>query len=286
MAKNTVNDCFPSAIGKRTLVMGILNVTPDSFSDGGKYCDPEKAIRHGIRMVRDGADIIDIGGESTRPGARSITVAEELQRVIPVIESLRQKISIPISIDTNKAKVAENAIRAGASIVNDITALKCDRRMPVVVAETGATVILMHMKGSPRTMQNKPHYTDVIGEISVFLKERTAFAMKSGISKSKIIIDPGIGFGKRVEDNLKIIRDLGKFKKLGFPILVGPSRKSFIGAILGLPVDERLEGTLAAIALCAKNGADIVRVHDVNHAVRTVRLTDAITQKNIPINIG
>ncbi len=259
-------------VGERVLVMGILNVTPDSFSDGGRFLDPDRAVAHALRLQDEGADIIDIGGESTRPGAEPVPLEEELRRVIPVLEKLRRKLRIPVSIDTYKAEVAEAAIELGARIVNDVTALRADPRMGEVVARAGVGLVLMHMRGTPRDMQENPTYTDVVAEISAFLRERISAALSRGIAPEQIAVDPGIGFGKKLEHNLEILRRLEEFLELGRPVLVGPSRKSFIGEILGLPVEERLEGTLAACAVAVVRGADIVRVHDVLPARRAVDL--------------
>jgi len=268
-----------SGLGRRTLVMGILNVTPDSFFDGGKFFRLESALEHARRLIREGADIIDIGGESSRPGAQPVPEEEELNRVIPVIRALRQESSVPISIDTYKASVAEAALEAGANIVNDISALRFDGRMVEVVARAGVPVVLMHMRGEPRTMQQNPVYTDVVREIKEFFAERIAFARAHGIEK--ILIDPGIGFGKTVAHNLEILRRLGEFRELGCPILIGVSRKSFIGRLCGteenpLPPSERLEGTIASNVIAVLNGAQIVRVHDVAAHKRALAIVDAI----------
>ena len=268
-----------SGLGRRTLVMGILNVTPDSFFDGGKFFRLESALEHARRLIREGADIIDIGGESSRPGAQPIPEEEELRRVIPVIRALRQESSVPISIDTYKASVAEAALEAGANIVNDISALRFDGRMVEVVARAGVPVVLMHMRGEPRTMQQNPVYTDVVREIKEFFAERIAFARAHGIEQ--ILIDPGIGFGKTVAHNLEILRRLGEFRELGCPILIGVSRKSFIGRLCGteenpLPPSERLEGTIASNVIAVLNGAQIVRVHDVAAHKRALAIVDAI----------
>jgi dihydropteroate synthase len=281
VSMNRILKCgkYKIPIGERTLLMGVLNVTPDSFSDGGKYFYADAAVAQAIRMAEEGADIIDIGGESTRPGAKKVSSREELRRVLPVIEGLRSAVKVPLSIDTYKSEVARKAIGAGACIINDITALRGDRNMAEVAAEAETPVVLMHMKGTPKTMQKRPRYSDVVGEISNFLRERADFAIQKGIKRGNIIIDPGLGFGKRLEDNINIIRGLEKFRRLGYPVLVGPSRKSFIGAILGLPAEKRLEGTLAAVAACALNGADIIRVHDVLEAKRAVAVIDAITAR-------
>jgi len=276
-------------LDEKTLVMGILNVTPDSFSDGGLYYSIDEAVEHAKRMEKEGADIIDIGGESSRPGAEPISVEEELRRVKPVVEQLINEISIPLSIDTYKSRVAEEILKLGVSMVNDITALRGDKRMVEVVKEYDATVCLMHMKGTPRDMQINPYYDDVMGEITGFLEERSRFAINHGIPKENIIVDPGIGFGKRtgkgVEDNCTILRELPRLKKLGFPILVGASRKTFIGNVCSgkdepLPVNERLEGSLAAACIAVMNGADIVRVHDVLETRRVVDLVDAVIKRS------
>jgi len=259
-------------LGGRVLIVGILNVTPDSFSDGGRFLSPDAAVERALAMEREGADIIDVGGESSRPGAEPVPVEEELRRVLPVLERLRGKLRIPISIDTTKAEVAEVALRAGASIVNDISALRFDPAMAPVVAEFGAGLVLMHMLGTPKTMQQDPHYEDVVTEVRDFLAERALYAQSQGIPREAIAVDPGVGFGKTVEHNLEILRRLSELAELGFPVLVGPSRKSFIGAVLGLPVEERLEGTLAACAVAVVRGADILRVHDVREVRRAADL--------------
>ncbi|RLF52238.1 MAG: dihydropteroate synthase [Thermoplasmata archaeon] len=274
--------------GERTYIMGVLNVTPDSFSDGGRYLDPERAVERALEMQAQGADIIDVGGESTRPGSERIGADEELKRVKPVLEEICDKLSVPVSIDTYKSEVAEAAIRAGAAMINDISALRFDSWMVNVVKEYDVPVVLMHMKGTPKGMQENPHYDDVMHEIISFLHERKEFAVNNGIDGEKIIVDPGIGFGKRtgkgIEDNCEIIGRLRELKVLGSPILVGPSRKTFIGNVCSdddkpLPVDRRIEGTLAAVALSAVNGADIVRVHDVAEARRCLKLVDSIIRK-------
>ena len=256
----------------RVLIMGILNVTPDSFSDGGRFLSPDAAVKRALIMEKEGADIIDVGGESSRPGAEPVPVEEELRRVLPVLERLRGKLRIPISIDTTKAEVAEAALRAGASIVNDISALRFDPAMAPLVAKFGAGLVLMHMLGTPKTMQQAPHYEDVVTEVRDFLAERAQYAQSQGIPREAIAVDPGIGFGKTVEHNLELLRRLPELVELGFPVLVGPSRKSFIGAILGLGVEERLEGTLAACAVAVVRGADILRVHDVKEVRRAADL--------------
>ncbi|RLJ02331.1 MAG: dihydropteroate synthase [Candidatus Aenigmatarchaeota archaeon] len=257
-------------------IMGILNITPDSFYDGGKYYKKEAAIRQGLRLVEEGADIIDLGGESSRPWAKPVCKKEELKRVIPVIEALRKKIKIPISIDTYKSEVADKALKAGANFINDISALRMDKKMVAVARKYDVPLILMHMQGTPRIMQKRPIYKDVVSEIYDFLKERIKFAQKYGIKDDKIIIDPGIGFGKTVKHNLLIIKHLNKFKALKKPILIGVSRKSFIGEVLNLTEKERLEGTLAAVCVSILRGANILRVHDVKAIKRAVEVVKAI----------
>ncbi len=257
--------------GKKTLIMGILNVTPDSFSDGGKFFSVDDAVKHAIQMEKEGADIIDIGGESTRPGAEQISLEEEMNRVIPVVEELVNKIKIPISIDTYKSEIAKKTIDIGASMINDITALRGNEKLADIVAGYNIPVCLMHMKGSPQNMQINPEYDDVVKEIIDFLRERSEYAISKGIKKENIVVDPGLGFGKRtgegIEDNWEILERLSEFKILGYPIMIGASRKTFIGNIYGknspLPVSERLEGSLEVASLAVKNGADIIRVHDV-----------------------
>ena len=273
------NYCFQKPMpGRRTLVMGILNITPDSFSDGGLFAKVEAAVEHAERMIVEGADIIDVGGESSRPGAEPVSVEVEMDRVLPVIEKLAKATEIPISIDTYRSSVARKALDVGASIVNDISALRDDADMASVVAEAGVPVILMHMKGTPKDMQADPHYDCVISEIISFLRTRIHAAVDAGISPDHIIIDPGIGFGKTVAHNLEIIRRLRDFKSLEKTILIGTSRKSFIGKILGLQTDDRLEGTAATVTTAINNGVDIVRIHDVKEMVRVVRMTDAIVR--------
>jgi len=260
----------------RALIMGVLNVTPDSFSDGGLYLRTEDAVRRAEEMAQEGADIVDIGGESSRPGAEPVPLEEELRRVIPVVREVARRLSVPISVDTYKAEVARRALEEGASIVNDISALRFDPNMAEVVARRRAPVVLMHMKGTPRDMQRNPYYEDVLGEVEGFLKERKEAAVGMGIPEENIILDPGIGFGKRVQDNLQLLKNLDRLVALGSPVLVGTSRKSFIGAVLDLPVEERLEGTLATLVLAVAKGAKILRVHDVRPAVRVVRMAEAV----------
>jgi dihydropteroate synthase len=253
----------------RVLVMGVVNVTPDSFYDGGCYFHHEAAIERGLRMADEGADIVDVGGESTRPGSRSAPVQEEMDRVLPVVEGIRNRSPVHISIDTTKADVAEEAISLGAGIINDISALRFDERMAAVAARTGAFVVLMHMRERPESMQRKPTYTDVVKEIRSFLAERIRVSVEAGIAEERVFIDPGIGFGKTLDHNLSILRDLAHLTDLGRPILVGLSRKSFLGAILDAPPDERIEGTIAANAVAIFNGASIIRVHDAKEGRRT-----------------
>ncbi len=258
--------------------MGILNVTPDSFSDGGLFFDAETAVEHAEKMVAEGADIIDIGGESSRPGADPVSAEAEIDRVLPVIEKLAKTIKAPISIDTYKSSVARQAMDAGACIVNDITALQGDPDMAPVVAEAGVPIVLMHMRGTPTDMQLDPRYDSLISEIVSFLETRIQVAVDAGVSPDQIVVDPGIGFGKTVAHNLEIIRRLRDFKSLEKPILIGTSRKSFIGKVLGPLADDRLEGTAATVAVAIANGADVVRVHSVKEMARVVRMADAIVR--------
>ena len=254
---------------RRVLVMGILNVTPDSFYDGGRLFDVDAAIEAGLSMIEDGADLLDIGGESNRPGAGPVSPQQELSRVLPVLEGLRAKTTIPISIDTTKASVAQAALHAGADIINDITALRFDPEMAQTISESGAKVVLMHMQGKPQTMQQEPHYDDVVMEVRDFLTERAEYAQAAGIPPDHIILDPGIGFGKLLEHNLALLQQLPKLTSCGYPVLVGLSRKSFLGQLLDLPVTERLEGTIAANTTAILGGASIIRVHDVKEGRRT-----------------
>jgi len=264
---------------KKARIMGIVNVTPDSFYDGGRYQKTELAIKLALKLVEEGADIIDIGGESSRPGAMPVSAKEELKRVIPVIKNLSKEIKIPISVDTYKSKVAEEALKNGAGMINDISALRMDENMVKVAREYDVPLILMHMQGTPRTMQKHPHYKDVITEIYQFLNNRIEVAEESGIKPNKIIIDPGIGFGKTTKHNLLIIKNLKKFKPLKKPILIGPSRKRFIGEVLDLPAEERLEGTLGVVAVALLNGAEIMRVHNVKETKRIIRIIEAISSE-------
>ncbi len=264
---------------KRTHIVGIVNVTPDSFSDGGKWFSEDAAIGQAMRLAEAGADILDIGGESTRPGAEAVDAEEELRRVLPVIKSLRRLCELPLSIDTYKPEVAREALAAGAVIVNDITSLTQNPAMAHVAAEFGASLVLMHMQGSPRTMQVNPHYENLIEDICGYLEKGIARAQHAGVRQ--IIVDPGIGFGKTLEDNLIIIRHLSEFGRFGFPVMVGPSRKSFIGKILNLPVDQRMEGTAAVVAASIFYGAHIVRVHDVLEIKRVATMVDALVHANV-----
>lgn len=273
---------FSLDFSKKTYIMGILNVTPDSFSDGGLYFSEKKAIEHALRLVEEGADIIDVGGESTRPGSEPVSPEEEIRRTIPVIRALSNEIRVPISIDTYKAEVARRALDAGATMVNDISGLRFDPDMPAVVAEYGVPVVIMHIKGRPKDMQQNPVYEALIPEIMDYLRISIRLAIKFGIKEDRIIIDPGIGFGKTFEHNLEIINNLKEFTLLEKPVAVGVSRKAFIGRILGdLPPQERLEGTAAAVAIAIYNGANIVRVHDVKEIVRVARVVDSIMRERI-----
>ncbi len=259
-------------------VMGILNVTPDSFSDGGRFTRLDAAVAQGIAMARDGAAIIDIGGESTRPGSDRVSLDEEVRRVLPVLERLRAETSAVLSIDTYKAEVARQALAAGATLVNDVSALRMDPAMVEVVAEAGCPVVLMHMQGEPKTMQKDPHYDDVVDDVRAFLEERMAFAVDHGVAEEQILVDPGIGFGKTVAHNLILLRELGALKELGRPVVLGASRKRFLGAILGAEPDGRLMGTVAATVVGLMNGADVVRVHDVRENFEALRVVLALRE--------
>jgi dihydropteroate synthase len=263
-------------LGEKTLVMGVLNITPDSFSDGGLFLEPAKAIEHGLLMAKQGADIIDVGGESSRPGAEAVPLDEELRRVIPVIAGLASRLEIPVSVDTYKAQVAEQAIEAGAQMINDISGLRFDSQMPAVAARFDTPLIIMHIKGNPKTMQQAPHYDNVMGEIIASLREKIERAEQHGVDPHQVIVDPGIGFGKRVQDNLSILNRLDELAILERPILIGTSRKSFIGAVLKQEVDQRAIGTLATVAVSVLKGAHIVRVHDVPAIRQTAAMVDAI----------
>ena len=262
---------------RETLVMGIVNVTPDSFSDGGKFFSPEVAISHASKLITQGANIIDIGGESTRPGAEQVSESEELKRVIPVIEKIRtDNPTILISIDTTKASVAKHAVEAGADIINDVSGLSFDNNMIGIVESYNIPVVIMHMKGNPQNMQLNPDYKDIVNEILDFFKMKIEIAIQSGINRSMIILDPGIGFGKTVEHNFELLSRLNEFNVLELPIMIGPSRKSFIGITLDLPPEDRLEGTAAAVSAGVMNGANIVRVHDVKSMKRVVRIIEKV----------
>jgi dihydropteroate synthase len=263
-------------LGPRTWLMGVVNVTPDSFSDGGLYLETDKAVARGLELAFEGADIIDVGGESTRPGSRPTPEDEEMERVVPVVRALRKKTEALLSVDTTKAAVARAALDAGADIVNDTSALRADPAMTALVARSGAGLILMHMQGTPLTMQEAPRYDDLIGEIGAFLAERMRAAVAAGIPAERLIVDPGIGFGKTYEHNLELLRRQEVFQALGRPVLVGVSRKAFLGVILDLPPTRRLEGTIAAAVLAVERGAHILRVHDVGPVARAVRTAEAI----------
>jgi len=266
----------------KTHVMGILNITPDSFSDGGIHFNASFAVEQGIRMISDGADILDIGGESTRPGSEPVTLEEELRRTIPVIEALAKKVTVPISIDTYKAEVARQAIAAGASIVNDISGLRFDPEMPKVIAQYKVPVVIMHIKGRPREMQKNPQYEALIPEIMDYFRISIRLAKKFGIPDELMILDPGIGFGKTFDHNLEILNNLEQFILLEKPLLIGPSRKAFLGKILGdSPASDRLEGTAAAVAVSIMKGANIIRVHDVKEMAKLTKVVDAIKREKV-----
>lgn len=257
--------------------MGVLNVTPDSFSDGGRYADENAAVAHARAMIGDGAHIVDVGGESSRPGAEPLSPREEQQRVLPVLERLGAE-AVPFSIDTYHADTARRALGLGARMVNDITALRGDAEMAEVVAEAGCDCVLMHMLGGPKTMQQSPHYNDVVDDICRFFEDRMRYATKLGVREDVIWLDPGFGFGKLPEHNLDLLRRLAEFKRFGRPILIGTSNKSTIGTVLNAPVDDRMEGTAATVAVAIVHGADAIRVHDVKRMARVARITDAIVR--------
>ena len=263
----------------RPLIMGVVNVTPDSFSDGGRYLDAEAAVAHAVRLVEEGADLLDIGGESTRPGADVVNEAEERRRAIPVVTAVAKAVTVPISIDTSKAAVARAALDAGAVLVNDVTALRGDPAMVDVVARTGAGIVLMHMHGTPRTMQRAPCYDDVVEEILAFFEERIRFAMAHGIVQRQIILDPGVGFGKLLIHNLSLLAQLRHFEQFECPLLVGVSRKAFLGQLVDRPVQERQWATAAAVAMAVDRGAGILRVHDVRAMKDVVQVTAAIGRR-------
>jgi dihydropteroate synthase len=272
---------FKLNLNKRTYIMGVLNITPDSFSNGGQFFKKEEAYRRALQLEEEGADIIDIGGQSTRPGAKEISPEEEIRRVLPVIKRLRRKVKIPISIDTYKYKVAKVALAEGVSILNDIYGFRKDARLAKLANKFKAGVVLMHIKGSPPSMQKNPYYKDLIGEIIATLKKSVDIALKAGISEKSIMVDPGLGFGKTVEHNLFIIKHLSSLKSLGFPILIGPSRKSFIGKILKAPLDKRLYGTIASVCISILMGANVVRVHDVACIKQAAGIADEILRSRL-----
>ena len=264
--------------GERTLLMGIVNVTPDSFSDGGSFLDTASAVEHGVRLADEGADVLDVGGESTRPGAEEVPADEEMDRVVPVVEQLVKQVDVPIGVDTRKPDVGRRAIDAGAAIVNDVTA-GADPEMLEVVRDAGAGFVLMHMLGDPQTMQDDPRYDDVVTEVRDFLAARIGSAVAAGVWRGSLCVDPGIGFGKNIEHNLAILRAITSFRELRTPVLVGASRKRFIGQLTGVDdPSDRMEGTAGAVAWCAAQGVDIVRVHDVLQMRRVVNVVDAIAR--------
>ena len=263
----------------RPLLMGIVNVTPDSFFDGGRFCDPQRAVAHALRLVEEGADLLDIGAESTRPGALPVDEQEERRRLVPVVAAVAKAVSVPISVDTSKAEVARAAIDAGAIMVNDVTALRGDSAMVDVVAQAGAGLVLMHMQGTPDTMQHAPRYDDVVGEVAQFLAERVRFAIDHGVAKDRIVVDPGIGFGKTLGHNLDLLANLRVFTELGYPLLVGPSRKGFIGQLTDQSVEERGWGTAGVVALAVEQGANILRVHDVGPMKDVAKVAVAIARR-------
>jgi dihydropteroate synthase len=272
-------DCKGSVLdlGSRTHVMGILNATPDSFSDGGQFAAEDRALAHAREMAAAGADIIDIGGESSRPGALPVTEEEELRRIIPLLERLSAELTVPLSVDTYKSSVARKALEAGAAVINDISGLRFSPDMAKVAADFGAAVVIMHIKGTPRDMQQNPVYRDVVGEVRAYLEEGIELAVRAGVDREKIMVDPGIGFGKNLEHNLTLLNRLDEFKSLGRPIVLGTSRKKFIGTILDIPVPEqRIDGTAATVALGIERGAAVIRVHDVARMAQVARMTDAI----------
>jgi len=265
-------------ISGKSLVMGILNVTPDSFSDGGVHLDSEAAVTRGCQMLEEGADILDIGGESTRPGADEVSEQDEISRVAPVISALRSQTDALISIDTTKAEVARKAIEAGADIINDVSALTYDEEMSAVAAETGAGLVLMHMLGNPRTMQEDPQYDDVVQEVITYLLARVEALVGAGIDRESLALDPGIGFGKTLEHNLQLLAGLEMLINKGLPVIVGLSRKSFLGKITARPVDDRLAGSLAGLAICINKGVQIMRVHDVKESVEVIKVLRSVEE--------
>ncbi len=266
-------------LGERTLVMGIVNVSPDSFYDGGRHFSVDEAVDHGLRLAGEGADLLDIGGESTRPGADPVSAEEEKKRVLPVIEALASRCDVPLSVDTYKAQVARAALDAGAAMINDISGLRFDPSMAEVAAASGAALVVMHMQGQPRTMQENPRYGNVTAEVIESLNGSLELAASAGVRPEQVLVDPGIGFGKALEHNLRLLRHLAELRVLGRPVLVGPSRKSFIGALCGAPAEQRLEGTIAAVTLAVAGGAQVVRVHDVEPVRRAVLVADALCRE-------
>lgn len=285
--RSIFNLCIPDSMildcaGKHldladTQVMGILNVTPDSFSDGGSFDVPERALTHARQMVADGAAIIDVGGESTRPGAQSVTVAEELERVIPVIQAISAELDVPVSVDTSKPEVMREAVQAGAGMINDVYGFRQPGALETA-AELGVPVCIMHMQGEPRTMQSEPEYTDVVAEVKAFLAERISSCVAAGIAAERIVVDPGFGFGKTLEHNLSLLKHLDSFHELGMPLLVGMSRKSMIGTVLEAPLDERLHGSVAVATIAGWLGARLLRVHDVKATVDAVKMVTAVAR--------
>ena len=263
-------------LAERVHLMGILNVTPDSFSDGGRYMNPDDAVAHALRMVEEGADVLDIGAESSKPGAVPIDEKEERRRLIPIVQAVCRRVSVPVSIDTTKASIAEQALDVGAAMINDISALRFDARMGAVVAKSGAGLVLMHMQGTPQTMQHDAEYADVVEEVRRFLNARLDVAKEAGISPDRILLDPGVGFGKNCRHNLTLLNRLDTFAALGRPLVVGVSRKAFIGKILDRPIDGRLMGTAGAVAVAVMKGARVVRIHDVAPIRDVVRMVEAI----------
>jgi dihydropteroate synthase len=265
-------------LGGRTRLMGVVNVTPDSFSDGGLFLDPEAAVRHGIELAESGADVLDVGGESTRPGSDPVGAGEEIDRIVPVIKRLAAEVDAPVSVDTRKAEVAAAALDAGAAIVNDVSAGRDDPRMFEVARDSGAGLVLMHMLGDPKSMQQDPRYDDVLREVHEFLEERVAAAEAAGVERGQLCVDPGIGFGKALEHNLLLLRHVDAVRVPGVPMVVGPSRKAFIGRVTGTEADDRLGGTAGAVAWLAATGVEIVRVHDVREMRQVVAVVDAIAR--------
>ena len=275
MNSNHLNDWLLKK-NKQSLLMGILNVTPDSFSDGGQYFKKNSAVQHALRMINEGADIIDIGGESTKPFSEPVSLDEELSRVIPVIQELRKETDVCISIDTTKSEVANQALESGASIINDVSAMEFDLNMINIALKFDCPIVLMHMKGIPKNMQENPQYDSLISEIISYLKDRIDFVLSKGINRKKIFIDPGIGFGKSIEDNYKIINKLDEFTKLGYPVLLGASRKSFIGITLNAPENRRIEGSLAVNVIGLQKGVSVFRVHDVDETRKALIVANKV----------